>query len=265
MKGSAENMSRSRRRPSTDRAVAPRPRRRPNNVQTCGGDRTALEFDHEISRQVGELTRIAKQAVEQVARSEETVTALAQAAQRIGEVVSLINTIAEQTNLLALNATIEAARAGESGKGFAVVASEVKSLATRPRARPKASPPRSPQSRARPRRPSTPSRASARSSTRCRKLRTPSPPLWRSRAPLPPRSPAHPAGRRRHAGLEQYRRRLQRGQSERRHRLRRAASLRRPDRRIRSAQQRGWPVPGPHQGGVSGLRRSSAGRCKQAL
>jgi methyl-accepting chemotaxis protein len=54
---------------------------------------------------------------------------LAEAANRIGEVVSLISAIAQQTNLLALNATIEAARAGDSGRGFAVVAAEVKSLA----------------------------------------------------------------------------------------------------------------------------------------
>ena len=50
-------------------------------------------------------------------------------AQRIGDIVKLINNIASQTNLLALNATIEAARAGDSGRGFAVVAAEVKTLA----------------------------------------------------------------------------------------------------------------------------------------
>jgi methyl-accepting chemotaxis protein len=57
------------------------------------------------------------------------VEGLARAADRIGEVVGLINSIAGQTNLLALNATIEAARAGDAGKGFAVVAGEVKGLA----------------------------------------------------------------------------------------------------------------------------------------
>jgi methyl-accepting chemotaxis protein len=54
---------------------------------------------------------------------------MARSADRIGEVVRLMNDIAGQTNLLALNATIEAARAGEAGKGFAVVGTEVKSLA----------------------------------------------------------------------------------------------------------------------------------------
>ena len=57
------------------------------------------------------------------------MTELSRSADRIGDVIGLINTIAGQTNLLALNATIEAARAGDAGKGFAVVAQEVKALA----------------------------------------------------------------------------------------------------------------------------------------
>jgi len=83
----------------------------------------------EISRQVQESARIAGEAVGQARRTNERVSELSKAANRIGDVVELINTIAGQTNLLALNATIEAARAGEAGRGFAVVASEVKALA----------------------------------------------------------------------------------------------------------------------------------------
>jgi methyl-accepting chemotaxis protein len=52
-------------------------------------------------------------------------------AQKISDIVGLIDEIAFQTNLLALNASVEAARAGEAGKGFAVVAQEVRSLAQR--------------------------------------------------------------------------------------------------------------------------------------
>ena len=83
----------------------------------------------EITRQVGESTRIIGRAAADAGRTDTIVRALADGAQKIGEVVGLISNIAGQTNLLALNATIEAARAGDAGKGFAVVASEVKSLA----------------------------------------------------------------------------------------------------------------------------------------
>jgi methyl-accepting chemotaxis protein len=83
----------------------------------------------EIGRQVLESSTIAQSAVEHAKTTDARITALSQAAGRIGDVVKLITGIAEQTNLLALNATIEAARAGDAGRGFAVVAQEVKALA----------------------------------------------------------------------------------------------------------------------------------------
>jgi methyl-accepting chemotaxis protein len=83
----------------------------------------------EISRQLVRTTDAVRLAVGEAQSTNEDIRGLADAAQKIGDVVELIRTIAGQTNLLALNATIEAARAGESGRGFAVVASEVKSLA----------------------------------------------------------------------------------------------------------------------------------------
>ena len=85
---------------------------------------------NEISRQISESTTVISTAVTEAGKSEQMVSDLVAAAQKIGEVTQMITDIASQTNLLALNATIEAARAGEAGKGFAVVASEVKSLAS---------------------------------------------------------------------------------------------------------------------------------------
>ncbi len=83
----------------------------------------------EIGRQVNQSAEISRKAVDAAQKTDSMVRGLAEAAQKIGDVVNLINSIASQTNLLALNATIEAARAGDAGKGFAVVAGEVKNLA----------------------------------------------------------------------------------------------------------------------------------------
>jgi methyl-accepting chemotaxis protein len=83
----------------------------------------------EIGQQVTRSAEIAEKAADEARRTNVVVEGLASGTQKIGEVVTLIQSIASQTNLLALNATIEAARAGEHGRGFAVVASEVKALA----------------------------------------------------------------------------------------------------------------------------------------
>jgi methyl-accepting chemotaxis protein len=101
------------------------------NVQTVASAAEELSASiAEIGQRVTQAAQVADKAAGDGQRTNRSVEGLAAAADKIGEVIDLINNIASQTNLLALNATIEAARAGEAGKGFAVVASEVKSLAS---------------------------------------------------------------------------------------------------------------------------------------
>jgi methyl-accepting chemotaxis protein len=83
----------------------------------------------EINRQLVRASEVVGAVATEAQSTNEGIAGLAQAAQKIDDVVKLIQSVAGQTNLLALNATIEAARAGAAGKGFAVVASEVKALA----------------------------------------------------------------------------------------------------------------------------------------
>ncbi|MHB1651238.1 MAG: methyl-accepting chemotaxis protein [Desulfitobacteriaceae bacterium] len=76
----------------------------------------------EAIREMGVIYQVTEQA-------NHSILGLAEQAQKIGDIISVINGISAQTNLLALNAAIEAARAGEHGRGFAVVAEEVRKLA----------------------------------------------------------------------------------------------------------------------------------------
>ena len=83
----------------------------------------------EINHQLARATEVVRAAASEAQSTNADIEGLAEAAQKIDDVIKLIHSVAGQTNLLALNATIEAARAGAAGKGFAVVASEVKALA----------------------------------------------------------------------------------------------------------------------------------------
>ena len=101
------------------------------NVETVAAATEELSSSiREIAHQVERSQAVAIRAGDEAGQTTAQIRALSDNANKIGEIVNLINDIASQTNLLALNATIEAARAGDAGKGFAVVANEVKHLAT---------------------------------------------------------------------------------------------------------------------------------------
>jgi len=100
------------------------------SVQTVAAAAEQLSASiQEIAGQIDQASRVIQQTSNKTEFAATEINGLAEAGQKIGSVVELIQSIAAQTNLLALNATIEAARAGEAGRGFAVVASEVKALA----------------------------------------------------------------------------------------------------------------------------------------
>ncbi len=101
-----------------------------DKVQNTTASSTAIEGSAEVGAE--RLTDLIK-SIDDV-RGAFSVTAsniqlLNEDANKINEIMNVINSVAEQTNLLALNAAIEAARAGEAGRGFSVVADEIRKLA----------------------------------------------------------------------------------------------------------------------------------------
>jgi len=85
----------------------------------------------QANRLAEQASEVANQGGDLIGQVVTMMEAINGSAQKISEIIGVIDGIAFQTNILALNAAVEAARAGEQGRGFAVVASEVRSLAQR--------------------------------------------------------------------------------------------------------------------------------------
>jgi methyl-accepting chemotaxis protein len=86
---------------------------------------------HEANDLAVSASQVAVQGGVAVSQVIQTMASIHASANKIVDVIGLIDGIAFQTNILALNAAVEAARAGVQGRGFAVVATEVRSLAQR--------------------------------------------------------------------------------------------------------------------------------------
>jgi methyl-accepting chemotaxis protein len=96
---------------------------------------TTVRQNAENATQANQLalsaSAVAVKGGEVVAQVVDTMGSINSSANKIVDIIGVIDGIAFQTNILALNAAVEAARAGEQGRGFAVVASEVRNLAQR--------------------------------------------------------------------------------------------------------------------------------------
>lgn len=85
----------------------------------------------QANSQAVQVRDVADRGAQGMVQAVQSVEAIQSSAQRMNEIIGVIDSLAFQTNILALNAAVEAARAGEAGRGFAVVAAEVRTLAQR--------------------------------------------------------------------------------------------------------------------------------------
>jgi methyl-accepting chemotaxis protein-1 (serine sensor receptor) len=99
--------------------------------QLTGTVRQNADNARQASTLAVDASELAERGGDAVGRVVDTMHAIDASANKIVDIIDVIEKIAFQTNILALNAAVEAARAGEHGRGFAVVAGEVRELAQR--------------------------------------------------------------------------------------------------------------------------------------
>ncbi|MDW3687026.1 methyl-accepting chemotaxis protein [Cupriavidus sp. CV2] len=99
--------------------------------ELTGTVRQNADSAREANDLASNATGLAERGSDAVARVASTMQAIDASANKIVDIIDVIEKIAFQTNILALNAAVEAARAGEHGRGFAVVAGDVRDLSQR--------------------------------------------------------------------------------------------------------------------------------------
>ncbi|MFO1270088.1 MAG: methyl-accepting chemotaxis protein [Rubrivivax sp.] len=99
--------------------------------QLAGAVQVNADSTQRARQEVAQSSSVAARGAQTMQDVVQRMNEIHAGAQRMDEIVGVIDGIAFQTNILALNAAVEAARAGEHGRGFAVMASEVRALAQR--------------------------------------------------------------------------------------------------------------------------------------